>query len=74
MTEHAFNDEGLKSKLAAKGEPVQAKGGGLVQLETATLNVTARIVDMQYGSGALPPNSFFQQLTLEISAWKKSES
>ena len=73
MTEHAFNDEGLKSKLAAKGEPVMARNDGVVELETATLKVAARVVDMQYGSGALPPNSFFQQLTLEISAWKKSE-
>ncbi len=73
MTEHAFNDESLKSRLAAKGEPALAKPGGVVEMETATLKVAARIVDMQYGSGALPPNSFFQQLTLEISAWKKGE-
>jgi hypothetical protein len=74
MSEHAFNDEALKSRLAAKGEPFMAKSAGVVEMETATLKVAARIVDMQYGSGALPPNSFFQQLTLEISAWKKTES
>jgi hypothetical protein len=73
MSEHAFNDEGLKSKLAAKGEPVMARSDGMIEMETATLKVQARIVDMQYGSGALPNNSFFQQLTLEISAWKKSD-
>jgi len=73
MSEHAFGDEGLKSKLAAKGEPVLAASGRAVEMETATLKVVARVVDMQYGSGALPPNSFFQQLTLEISAWKKAE-
>jgi len=73
MSEHAFNDEGLKSKLAAKGEPVMAKGDGTIEMETATLKVQARVVDMQYGSGALPTNSFFQQITLEISAWKKSD-
>lgn len=73
MSEHAFNDEGLKSRLAAKGEPIMAKSAGVVEMETATLKVAARIVDMQYGSGALPPNSFFQQLTLEISAWKKAD-
>ena len=73
MSEHAFGDEGLKSRLAAKGEPIMARSGGVIEMETATLKVAARIVDMQYGSGALPPNSFFQQLTLEISAWKKSE-
>ncbi len=74
MSEHAFNDEGLKSRLAAKGEPVLARSAGVVEMETATLKVAARVVDMQYGSGALPPNSFFQQLTLEISAWKKAEA
>lgn len=73
MSEHAYNDEGLKSKLAAKGEPVMAKSDGTIEMETATLKVQARIVDMQYGSGALPTNSFFQQITLEISAWKKSD-
>jgi hypothetical protein len=73
MSEHAFSDEGLKSRLSAKGDPVMARSNGVIEMETATLKVAARIVDMQYGSGALPPNSFFQQLTLEISAWKKTE-
>jgi hypothetical protein len=71
MSEHAFRDEGLKSRLAAKGEPVQAASGDTVQLETATLIVTARVVDMAYGGGALPPNSFFERLTIELAAFKK---
>jgi hypothetical protein len=74
MSEHAFRDDGSKSKLAAKGDPVLAKSGEMLEMETAALKVQARVVDMQYGSGALPPNSFFQQITLEISAWKKPES
>jgi len=72
MSEHAFRDEALKAKLSAKGEPAQARTGDVVKMETATLKVEARIVDMQYGSGPLPPNSFFQQITLEIAAWKKT--
>ncbi|MBI3240730.1 MAG: hypothetical protein HYZ49_00335 [Chloroflexi bacterium] len=72
MSDHAFRDEALKNKLASKGEPVMARSGEVVRMETATLKVEARIVDLQYGSGPLPPNSFFQQLTLEISAWKKA--
>jgi hypothetical protein len=71
MSDHAYRDEALKSRLAPKGELVQARSGETVRLETASLKVEARIVDLQYGSGVLPPNSFFQQLTLEISAWKK---
>ncbi|MEK7277188.1 MAG: hypothetical protein AAB427_07550 [Chloroflexota bacterium] len=71
MSDHAYRDEALKSRLAPKGELVQARSGEIVRLETASLKVEARIVDLQYGSGVLPPNSFFQQLTFEISAWKK---
>jgi hypothetical protein len=74
MSEHAFRDEALKSKLAAKGEPVMAKSGDTVSLETATLIVTARIVDMAYGGGALPPNSFFERLTIELAAYRKPEA
>ncbi|MBI4630374.1 MAG: hypothetical protein HY740_01400 [Chloroflexi bacterium] len=74
MSEHAFRDEGSKNKLASKGDPVLGKSGEMLEMETAALKVQARVVDMQYGSGALPPNSFFQQITLEISAWKKPES
>lgn len=74
MSEHAFRDEGSKNKLAAKGDPVLAKSGEMLEMETAALKVQARVVDMQYGSGALPPNSFFHQITLEISAWKKPEA
>ena len=40
-------------------------------LETQTLTVQARVVDLSYGTGALPPNSFFDRLTIEISAWPK---
>ena len=72
MSEHAFRDEALKAKLSAKGEPALAKTGDVIKMETATLKVDARIVDMQYGSGPLPASSFFQQITLEIAAWKKT--
>jgi len=71
MSEHAFRDEALKSRLAAKGEPVLLKAGDTVSMETATLVVTARVVDMAYGGGALPPNSFFERLTIELAAFSK---
>ncbi len=71
MSEHGFRDEAMKSRLAAKGEPVQAQPGDSVTLETATLIVTARVVDMAYGGGALPPNSFFERMTIELQAYRK---
>jgi hypothetical protein len=72
MSEHAFRDEALKSRLAAKGEPVLVTPGDVVSMETAALVVTARVVDMAYGGGALPPNSFFERLTIELAAFSKN--
>ena len=71
MSEDAFGDEAKRAALAPKGEPLLADSGKAIVLETASLHITARIVDMQYGGGALPQNSFFNQLTLELSAWRK---
>jgi hypothetical protein len=72
MSEHAYRDEALKSRLAAKGEPVLAQQGDVVSMETASLMVTARVVDMAYGGGALPTNSYFERLTIELAAFTKA--
>jgi hypothetical protein len=71
MSAHAFNDEAVKQRLAAKGEPVEARTGEKVVLETQTLKLEARVVDMNYGEGALPPESFFDQTILELAIWQK---
>lgn len=71
MSDHAFNDDAIRAKLAPKGEAVLAKAGDRITLETASLRVQARIVDMSYGTGPLPPNSFFSRLTIELAAWKR---
>ena len=49
MSHHAHSDQGIRNRLAAKGDPVEAESGGVVTLETASLLVEARIVDMMYG-------------------------
>ncbi|MEM7330973.1 MAG: hypothetical protein AAF490_02700 [Chloroflexota bacterium] len=71
MSDHAFFDEALKAKLAPKGEPVLARENEIVVLETASLIVNAEIKSMNYGSGTLPPQSFFDNFTVELSAWAK---
>lgn len=70
-SEHAFNDPAIRSKLEPKGEIVLAKPGAVAVLETNTLRLQARIVDMQYGAGPLPPNSYFEKLTIELATWRK---
>jgi hypothetical protein len=71
MSEHAFNDDAIRTELAPKGEAVLIRPGATILLETQTLTVQARVIDLAYGSGALPPNSFFERLSVEISAWPK---
>jgi hypothetical protein len=71
MSPHAFNDPTIRQRLESKGEPIMADSGKHVLLETATLQLEARVVEMSFGSGALPPNSFFDRLTLELALWPK---
>lgn len=69
MSAHAFADEATRQRLAAKGEPVQADAGREMVLGTATLRLTARVVDMSYGLGPQPAESYFDRMTLELVAW-----
>ena len=71
MSDYAFHDEALRAKLAPKGEPVLAGVGKDVNLETKMLRVRARIVEAEYGMGNLPPDSFFERLTMDLAAWVK---
>ena len=71
MSAHAFADDGVRHKLETKGELIQADAGSQTILETATLKLVARVVDMAYGQGALPENSFFESLILELAIWPK---
>lgn len=72
ISEHGYNDPATRGKLASKGELVIAKPGAIIKLETNTLRLHARIVDMAYGTGPLPPNSYFDKITVEIQAWRKA--
>jgi hypothetical protein len=71
MSANAYNDVATRQRLEAKGEPLLAEAGRQIILETATLRLVARIVDMTYGEGALPDQSFFDGLVLELAIWQK---
>lgn len=71
MSAHAFLDDIARQRLAAKGEPVLAEPGAESVLETQTLRLVARVVDMGYGDGALPEQSYFDRLILELGVWSK---
>ncbi len=71
MSAHAFLDDIARQRLAAKGEPVLAEPGAESVLETQSLRLVARVVDMGYGDGALPEQSYFDRLILELGVYSK---
>jgi hypothetical protein len=72
MSRYTYNDEATLSRLSAKGDPVLAMSGGIVELETASLRIEARVVDLSYGEAALPSESFFERVTIELRAFPKA--
>jgi hypothetical protein len=71
MSEHAYNDPNIRARLEPKGELVVVKPQDQVLLETATLQLLATVVDMDYGTGAMPQNSYFERITLELAVWPR---
>lgn len=71
MSSYAMNDVAIKQRLASKGEPILLEPGQQILLETATLQLEAKVIEMVYGQGALPSGSFIERLTLELSVWPK---
>lgn len=72
MSEHAYNDPNIRARLEPKGELVVVKPQEQVLLETATLQLLATVVDMEYGTGAMPQRSYFERITLELAVWPRS--
>lgn len=71
MSAHAYADPNIRARLEAKGELVPVQPQGQVVLETATLQLLATVVDLEYGRGNLPDKSYFERITLELAIWPK---
>ncbi len=71
MSQHAFNDPGIRARLEPKGELVVVAPQSQVLLETATLQLLATVVDLEYGRGPLPADSYFERITLELAIWPR---
>ncbi|MCZ2126445.1 MAG: hypothetical protein LC099_01570 [Anaerolineales bacterium] len=71
MSEHAFADPATRARLEPKGELTLIQPQAQVLLETATLQLLATVVDVQYGKGSLPDKSYFERVTLELAIWPR---
>ena len=66
MSDQAYNDEILVTKLKNKGLPILAEVGGEISLKTTHLLMSARVVDMLCEEGQPQECLYFQRLSLEI--------
>ena len=71
MSQHAFGDPAIRGRLEAKGELVAVTPQAQIVLETATLQLLATVVDLEYGHGNMPDKSYFERVTLELAIWPK---
>ena len=71
MSQHAFNDPGVRARLEPKGELILVEPQAQILLETATLQLLATVVDLEYGKGPMPANSYFERITLELAVWPR---
>lgn len=72
MSNHAFSDAAINQRLRAKGEPVLADAGEEFELITETLHMVARVVSMEYRNDAMPAESYFDNLLLELAIWQRT--
>lgn len=71
MSQHAFNDPEIRGRLERKGELVIVEPQAQVLLETATLQLLATVVDLEYGKAPMPTDSYFERITLELAIWPR---
>lgn len=71
MSKHAYDDPNLRARLEAKGELVVIEPQEQIILETAALQLLVTVTDLEYGVGALPPESYFERVILELAVWPK---
>jgi hypothetical protein len=71
MSQYAFEDAELRTRLAPKGEAILAEPGKVFTLETSTLRVRAEIKEMVYGAGEGPEQSHFARLSVQLTAMPK---
>ncbi|NLE77041.1 MAG: hypothetical protein GX605_09880 [Chloroflexi bacterium] len=73
-SDYAFHDPDIRARQDTKGEVVLATPGKTIILETASLQVTAEVLEMEYGADEAPADSFFSKLVLQLHASVQNEN
>ncbi len=74
LSEHAYSDETLRAKLAAKGEIMLAKVGVPFALDTTNMQVQAQVTELAYDEEDELPKGVISKLTIELNLETKQEA
>lgn len=70
LSEYVDQDEETRSRLV-KGNPATLiKPGLVISLQTATLQLRAKVIDVQYLAHDQRSHCYFERLTVEIAVWQ----
>ncbi len=73
VSEYAFNDPALNSRLAEKGDVMVVQPGAIIPLETLSLVVTATVQEFSYLQDREKGNAHFERLRVELIAEKNDQ-
>ncbi len=64
---HAQADPALRAKLASRGEVVLAQPGNRFSIRTSSLKLDGQVLDLAYGGGDVPAQSYFTSFSVELT-------
>lgn len=71
-SDYALQDPDTRNAVSGRGDATRAQAGQSIVLETASLRLQVDMVGMVYAqSPDAPPKSYFQELTLDLTATRK---
>ena len=74
LSDFAVSNEGILERLQQHGKCEQIRTGGVYVLETETLEVEIRVLELEYGSEMQEKNSYFSTVTFDVVARSKQSA
>lgn len=71
MTDYAMKDMDIRQRLEVKGEPVQIQPNMVIALETATLSLEAKVLNVEYGPSSSQDMIVIHQMQVEMTVQSK---
>ncbi len=73
VSDLVLDDDELRQRLEEKGELIVARPGAVIELETLSLRLEARIIDYRYRADADLPDAVFEFLQVELTVFEPED-